>query len=116
MAINRCVRKLEKNTGINSGINTSNTFIQLDGLLKAPKEYDQETIIKGDEKIPVISLASILAKVTRDRKMLKYHKQFPQYDFDKHKGYGTKLHYKNLKKHGLCEIHRISYCKSIRNM
>ena len=87
--------------------------ILLDGLLRAPKHYDQQTIIKGDEKIPIISAASIIAKVTRDRKMLRLHKKFPQYSLDKHKGYGTKLHYKMIRKYGLCEIHRKSYRKKL---
>jgi len=86
-------------------------LVLLDGALRAPKNYKQKTIIKGDEKIPLISAASIIAKTARDKKMLVFHKKFPQYRFDKHKGYGTKLHYKKLKKHGLCEIHRKSYLK-----
>ena len=86
-------------------------LVLLDGSLKAPENYKQKTIIKGDEKIPLISAASIIAKVSRDKKMLHFHKKFPQYCFDKHKGYGTKLHYKKLKKHGPCPIHRHSFLK-----
>ena len=67
------------------------------------------TIIKGDEKIPAIMLASIIAKVTRDRFMLKLHKKYPQYGFDKHKGYGTKFHIKAIKKFGLSPIHRQTF-------
>jgi ribonuclease HII len=88
-------------------------LVLLDGSLHAPKEYKQKTIIKGDEKIPLISAASVIAKVSRDRKMLQLHKKHPKYCFDKHKGYGTKLHYKKIKKHGLLEIHRKSFCKKI---
>lgn len=88
--------------------------VLLDGSLRAPKEYKQKTIIKGDEKIPLISAASIIAKVSRDRKMLQLHKKHPKYCFDKHKGYGTKLHYKKIKKHGLLEIHRKSFVKNIK--
>lgn len=84
-------------------------LVLLDGALKAPKNYKQKTIIRGDEKIPLISAASIIAKVARDKKMLAFHKKFPQYCFDRHKGYATKLHYKKLKKHGLCPIHRKSF-------
>jgi len=90
-------------------------LVLLDGSLFAPKNYNQKTIIKGDEKIPLISAASIIAKTTRDAEMLKLHKKFPQYYFNKHKGYGTKLHYKMLKKHGFCPLHRRSFCKKLQN-
>ena len=81
----------------------------LDGLLSAPPEYTQETIIDGDDLIPIISLASVAAKVARDRLMKEYDLQFPEYGFAKHKGYGTALHYEGLQKHGPCVIHRHSY-------
>ena len=80
-----------------------------DGALKAPPEYSQETIINGDELIPIISLASIAAKVTRDRLMVELSKKYPEYSFEKHKGYGTAAHYEALKKHGPCDIHRRSF-------
>src|SRR3989344_4243676 len=83
--------------------------VLLDGSLKAPPEYSQETIINGDELVPIISLASIAAKVTRDRLMLSLAKKYTEYGFEKHKGYGTAFHYEMLKKHGLCDIHRHSY-------
>lgn len=83
--------------------------IQLDGALRAPPEYAQETIINGDELIPIISLASIAAKVSRDRLMLELAKEYPLYGFEKHKGYGTAAHYEMLKVHGLCAIHRRSF-------
>lgn len=83
--------------------------IQLDGALRAPPEYAQETIINGDELIPLISLASIAAKVTRDRLMVRLAEQFPEYGFEKHKGYGTAAHYAALKIHGPCNIHRRSF-------
>jgi ribonuclease HII len=83
--------------------------IQLDGSLHAPPEYSQETIINGDELIPIISLASIAAKVARDRLMFTFSKTYPEYSFEKHKGYGTKDHYEALKKFGLCDIHRRSF-------
>ncbi|MBI2123995.1 MAG: ribonuclease HII [Candidatus Wildermuthbacteria bacterium] len=68
-----------------------------------------KAIVKGDEKVFSCALASIIAKVTRDRIMLKYHKKYPQYGFDKHKGYGTRLHMAMLKKYGPCSIHRQSF-------
>ncbi len=89
------------------------TEILLDGSLRAPEKYPQKTIIKGDEKIPVIAAASIVAKVSRDRKMMRFSRLFPKYAFEIHKGYGTRLHYKMLKKHGLCRIHRRSFLKNM---
>lgn len=87
-------------------------FVLLDGSLFAPCQYNQQTIIKGDEKIPLISAASIIAKISRDAKMMKFHEKFFQYCFDKHKGYGTKLHYRMIKKYGLSPIHRRSFCNN----
>jgi len=63
----------------------------------------------GDNKVFSIALASIIAKVTRDKMMEEYHKQYPLYGFDRHKGYGTKLHFEMLKKYGPCKIHRKSF-------
>ena len=84
--------------------------VLLDGGLKAPVQFTkQKTIIRGDETEMLIALASIAAKVRRDRHMIRLAKQFPQYGFDIHKGYGTKLHYKMLRRHGLCAIHRQSF-------
>lgn len=84
--------------------------IFLDGGLYAPKEFIyQKTIIKGDELHPIISLASIVAKVSRDKIMEKYGKDYPEYGFEKHSGYGTKKHYEAIKKHGQTPIHRKSF-------
>ncbi len=86
------------------------TEIFLDGGLRAPKYFKkQQTVIKGDETVPIISLASIVAKVRRDRRMDALSLRYPKYDFHIHKGYGTKEHYKALKKHGFCDIHRRSF-------
>ena len=70
---------------------------------------NQKAIIGGDAKVFSIAAASIIAKVTRDRLMLKYAEKYPQYQFEKHKGYGTKLHYEMIKKHGLSPIHRKTF-------
>lgn len=90
------------------------TRVLMDGSLKAPKEFTmQETIIKGDEKVPIISAASIVAKVTRDRHMEEQAKKYPQYGFDKHKGYGTAEHIRAIRKNGPSSIHRKSFLKNI---
>lgn len=106
------------NKGISQALKSLNLipeecFIKLDGGLRAPKEFSQETIIKGDALEPVIGLASILAKVTRDRHMVQLHKKYPEYEFLQHKGYGTKLHRARIKEIGLTPIHRVSYCQNI---
>lgn len=86
--------------------------VRLDGLLHAPEEYiHQETIIKGDAKEKVIGLASICAKVTRDRTMVRLARTYPKYGFDVHKGYGTVKHRDAIKKYGLSIIHRRSFTR-----
>ena len=90
----------------------SGVRIFLDGLLTAPEEYDQQTIVGGDEAVPAIALASIAAKVTRDRFMVRMAKLFPHYGFEIHKGYGTKAHRLALKKYGPSAIHRMSFLRS----
>lgn len=84
--------------------------VLLDGGLKAhPIFTNQETIIKGDEKEVLIALASVMAKVARDREMEKVGTKHPEYNFAKHKGYGTKDHYKAIRQFGLCDSHRRSF-------
>lgn len=88
--------------------------IFLDGALKAPARFKHQlTVIRGDEKIPVISLASICAKVIRDRKMIREAKKFPQFSFDINKGYGTLMHRLALQKYGLTTLHRRSFLKKL---
>lgn len=88
------------------------SFVKLDGSLKAPIGFAQETIIKGDSKEKVIGLASILAKETRDTYMIKEAKKYPGYDLEIHKGYGTTRHRHLIYKQGLCGMHRVSYCQN----
>ncbi len=92
-------------------------LVLLDGLLKAPEHYNnQKSFIKGDEKIPLISAASIVAKVLRDREMIKLHETYPEYGFNRHKGYGTKAHFEAIEKNGILDnIHRNSYLKKFLN-
>ncbi|MBI2474183.1 MAG: ribonuclease HII [Candidatus Taylorbacteria bacterium] len=106
LAINRNFSK--------SGIDPSDCRVLLDGSLHAPRRFeDQETVIRGDATIPIISFASIVAKVRRDRLMNRLAKQFPQYGFELNKGYGTKDHLKALKIHGPCQFHRRSFMTNI---
>ena len=84
-------------------------FLILDGNFKIDSPIPQKSIIKADEKVFSCAAASIIAKVTRDRIMMRYHKKYPQYGFDMHKGYGTSYHFKMLEKHGFCKIHRKSF-------
>ena len=110
------------NLGIKKSLNISEFFgseisVRLDGLLKAPKEFkNQKTIIKGDEKDVFIACASIVAKVSRDRLMCRLAKKFPQYSFEIHKGYGTALHYKLIKKYGISPLHRKSFLKKFSKL
>lgn len=88
----------------------TDTTVLLDGGLKAPDEYkDQKTIIKGDEKEVCIALASIIAKVIRDRYMVKIAQKYPKYGFEEHKGYGTKKHYEAIQKSGISPLHRLCF-------
>ena len=86
--------------------------VMLDGLLQAPRRYEQETIIGGDRLVPLISLASIIAKVRRDKLMRRMAKLYPQYGFELHNGYGTRRHLDAINQFGLCDIHRRTYCSS----
>lgn len=74
-----------------------------------------QSIVGGDAKSMSIACASILAKVSRDRLLVKLAEQYPEYGFEKHKGYGTKLHTEAIRKYGPCPIHRMSFLKKILN-
>ena len=88
--------------------------ILLDGGLKAPSNFkNQKTIIKGDEKEKIIAWASILAKVSRDKIMRKSHAKYLPYNFHINKGYGTLSHRMAINKHGICDFHRVSFCKNL---
>jgi len=112
LAVGRCIKKLNsKHEFLNSNLEFK---ILLDGSLYAPRTYqNQETIIRGDEKINLIAAASIIAKVTRDRAMARVAKKIPYYSFEIHKGYGTKKHRDAISCNGFSRIHRRSFCKKI---
>ncbi|MDI9570314.1 MAG: ribonuclease HII [Pseudomonadota bacterium] len=84
-------------------------YLLVDGNRRVPLDIPQETIIKGDGQSVSIAAASIVAKVSRDRIMEIYHRQFPYYNFFKNKGYGTAEHRRAIREHGLCKIHRRSF-------
>ena len=96
------------------GLSVKPDFALIDGN-RVPRgiKIPCETIVKGDSKSMSVAAASVLAKVTRDRLMLEYDKKYPEYNFKKHKGYGTKEHTKLIKQYGPCEIHRLSFLKNI---
>ncbi|WP_324171506.1 ribonuclease HII [Sulfurimonas sp.] len=102
--ISKCLasglREIMQNLKCDEYLFDGNTTFGVDGLT---------TMVKADGKVAEVSAASILAKVTHDRDILKEALKYPQYHFEKHKGYGTKLHVEMIKKYGYCEIHRRSY-------
>jgi len=100
----------ESNSESEFDSDASRCIILVDGNKKIPKlNLEQQAIVGGDEKVKSISAASIVAKVTRDRLMRKWHKKYPQYGFAKHKGYVTEFHLEKLKKFGPSSIHRLSF-------
>ena len=104
LGISKCLQKglleIMENIPTDNFLFDGNTSFGVNGL---------ETMIKADGKVAEVSAASILAKVTHDRDILKEAEKYPEYQFEKHKGYGTKLHVEMIKKHGYCPIHRRTY-------
>ena len=97
------------------GLDVKADYAMIDGNRLPDLSIDSEVIIKGDAKSMSIACASILAKVSRDRLLYKYAEEYPEYLFDKHKGYGTKAHVEAIKKYGPCPYHRLSFLKKILN-
>jgi ribonuclease HII len=92
-----------------AALETSPSLVLVDGNRAPELDVEVHTIVEGDHWVPAISAASILAKVTRDRLMRQYHERYPEYGFDRHKGYPTAEHLERLKTHGPCPIHRRSF-------
>jgi len=129
LAMQRAVKNLEKNLdkknenikdrSVQKKCDRTNfvqgSFLIIDGnfgikVRKSQSGYvPYKSIIKADEKVFSVAAASIVAKVVRDRMMIRYHKKYPDYGFDRHKGYATKNHYAILNKCGPCKLHRISF-------
>ena len=103
LAMEKAVSSLEKKLGEKAEL------LLIDGNFCISLPRKQKSIIRGDEKVSLIALASIVAKVTRDRLMIKLHQKYPQYGFSRHKGYGTKQHLAALKQHGPCPLHRQTF-------
>lgn len=91
------------------GLSAAPELVQVDGKRCPEIRFPVEAIVGGDDCIPAISAASIIAKVTRDRQMLELHSQYPQYGFDRHKGYPTPVHLAALGEHGVTPEHRRSF-------
>ena len=95
------------------GLDIKADYAMIDGNKIPPINIDAECIVKGDAKSMSIACASILAKVSRDRLLYKYAEEYPMYGFDKHKGYGTKVHREAILKYGPCPYHRKSFLKKL---
>ena len=93
------------------GLHIKADFALIDGNCSRGFNIPTKTVVGGDAKVPSIAAASILAKVTRDRLCYEYDKEYPEYSFGKHKGYGTKAHMEALRKYGPCPVHRPSFLK-----
>ena len=103
IAMNRAIEKL----------NVVPDIALIDGNRSKGIKIEARAVVKGDGKCADIAAASILAKVSRDRFMYEMSEKYPEYHFDSHKGYGTKLHYEALREFGPCEIHRPSFLKKM---
>ncbi len=105
-----CIRSSIQSALRNLRLDASECMIVLDGGLKAPKNYlYQQTVIRGDQKHKIISLAAVIAKVRRDALMKKLHLQYPAYAWESNKGYGTRAHIKTLRRVGPSPLHRKSF-------
>lgn len=115
-AINKCLEAALLTVMNRALCGPHEVLVKLDGGLKAPVEYlHQETIIKGDATESVIGLASIVAKVMRDREMVRLAQEYPGYGLEVHKGYGTMRHRQCIGTKGLSAIHRASFCRNCQN-
>jgi len=102
-------------SNLNKKLNEEIDFLMIDGNFQINSSLNQQSFIGGDQKVFLIAAASIIAKVSRDRAMDRYHKKFSTYRFDKHKGYPTAFHKQKVKKEGPCKIHRRSF-KPVKNV
>lgn len=96
------------------GLDVKADYAMIDGNKMPQLDIEGEAVVKGDAKSMSIACASILAKVSRDRLLYEYAKEYPQYHFEKHKGYGTTVHREAILKYGPCPYHRMSFLKKIK--
>lgn len=111
VAMRKALIELDEKLRENDG--SSIDYVLFDAMKIDEVKIPQESIIKGDANVLAIAAASIIAKVTRDRMMVKYAEEYPGYAFEKNKGYGTKAHYEGLHAQGMCPIHRRSFLKNL---
>lgn len=110
LAMKKAITDLNFRFPVSRQTNSQDWIVLVDGNKKIPNiSIEQRAIVNGDQIVKSISAASIIAKVTRDRIMREMHERYPLYNFDRHKGYGTRLHLQCLDKYGPCEIHRKSF-------
>lgn len=96
------------------GLDVRPNFALIDGNQSNGINLKNRPVVRGDEKYSCIAAASILAKVSRDRYMVELGRRYPRYGFERHKGYGTKLHYERLREYGPCLVHRVSFLRKWR--
>ena len=95
------------------GLSVKADYVLVDGNRMPPLQTEGDTVIKGDAVCKSIAAASILAKVSRDRFMEEIDKEYPEYCFSQHKGYGTKLHYEKINEYGVSKVHRKTFLKKM---
>lgn len=112
-AAKRAVAKLSEKYGVKKAkiVADAGIFVPMGGVVASFISFP-----KADETVPAVALASIVAKIARDREMVRFHKKFPQYGFDGHKGYGTKKHIHAIKLHGPSPIHRLTFIKNFHKI
>lgn len=112
--ISACIKACIKHALVTLDLDPTHTLVLLDGSIKAPMEYShQKTVIKGDQKHKIISLASVVAKVARDAYMTNMAQKYPGYGWESNMGYGTQTHYQALKKLGFTRLHRKSFLRKV---
>ena len=110
-AVAACNLQLRVNAG--GAADAAVDFVLLDAVNLEGLDVPQHAVIKGDANVLAIAAASIVAKVTRDRMMVKFAEEYPWYAFEKNKGYGTAAHYQGIREHGTCPIHRMTFLKNL---